>query len=109
MKYGEVHRGTIGGIVTIEALTPQVAQELGASNTSGAVIARMARNSEAYNSGVRPGDVIVGFNGHAVDDPSQLYRMVADSKIGSTAAIKLMRQGRAMDFKVPIVSDTRGR
>ena len=29
MKYGEVHRGTIGGIVTIDRLTPQTAEELG--------------------------------------------------------------------------------
>jgi serine protease Do len=109
MQFGQVQRGTIGGIITIDKLTPQIAQEVGAPNTSGALVIRMARGSEAYDAGVRPGDVIVGFNGTRVDDPSQLYRMVADAKIGSTATVRLLRNGRALDIKVPIVSDARGR
>jgi serine protease Do len=110
-QYGQVRRGTIGGIVSIEGLTPQYAQELGAPNTNGAVVSRMARNSEAYNAGIRPGDVIVGFNGQQVSDQSQLYRMVADSKIGSTATIRVMRDanGRALEFRVPIVQVASGR
>jgi Do/DeqQ family serine protease len=109
MKFGQVQRGTIGGIITIDRLTPQIAEEIGAPNTLGALVIRMARGSEAYDAGVRPGDVIVGFNGTKVDDPSQLYRLVADARIGSTATIKVLRNGRALDLKVPIVSDARGR
>jgi len=107
MKYGEVHRGTIGGIVTVEPLSPQLAQELGVASTEGALIERMAGNSAAYNAGVRPGDVIVAFNGQGVQDPSQLYRMVADTRIGSTATIRIVRQGRSMDIKVPITAESR--
>jgi serine protease Do len=109
MKFGEVRRGTIGGIIMVDKLTPQWAEEVGAPNTSGALVVRMGRNSEAYTAGVRPGDVIVGFNGRAVDDPSQLFRMVADARIGSTATIRILRNGRSLDLKVPIVADTRGR
>ena len=109
MRYGQVKRGTIGGIVQIEALSPQLAEELAAPNTTGAIISRMASDSEAYKVGVRPGDVIIGFNGQAVQDPSQLFRMIADARIGSTASIKLLRQGRSMDYKVPIVQDSRRR
>ncbi len=109
IKYGEVQRGTIGGILTIDKVTPEYAQELGAPNTSGALVTRMARGSEAYNAGVRPGDIIVRFNTTAVDDPSQLYRLVADARIGSTANIRILRNGRSMDFRLPIVSDSRGR
>jgi len=108
-EFGEVRRGTIGGIVTIDKLTPQVAEEVGAANTSGALVVRMMRGSEAYNAGVRPGDVITGFNGTKIDDPSQLYRLVADAKIGSMATIKVFRTGRILDLKVPIVSDARSR
>ena len=108
-QFGQVQRGTIGGIVTIDRLTPQIAEEVGAPNTSGALVVRMARASEAYDAGVRPGDVIVGFNGTRVDDPSQLYRLVADAKIGSMATVRILRNGRSLDLKVPIVSDARGR
>jgi serine protease Do len=109
MKYGEVRRGTIGGIVRYEALSPQMAQELGVPTTDGALIARMSSDSEAYRVGLRPGDVILGFNGQAVQDQSQLFRVVADARIGSTATIKIARQGRSLEFKVPIVADNRGR
>ena len=108
-QFGQVRRGTIGGIVTIDKLTPQVAEEVGAPNTSGALVIRMMRGSEAYDAGVRPGDVIVGFNGARIDDPSQLYRLVADAKIGSTASVRILRGGRTLEMKVPIVSDARGR
>ncbi len=109
MRYGEVRRGTIGGIITIDKLTPQIAEEIGAPGTSGALVVRMMRGSEAYDAGVRPGDVIVAFNGTPVLDPSQLYRMVADARIGSTAAIRVLRNGRPLELRVPIVSDARGR
>jgi Do/DeqQ family serine protease len=108
-EFGQVQRGTIGGIVTIDKLTPQIAAEIGAPNTLGALVIRMVRGSEAYDAGVRPGDVIVGFNSSKVDDPSQLFRLVADARIGSTATIKVLRNGRTFDIKVPIVSDSRGR
>jgi serine protease Do len=105
MKYGEVRRGSIGS-VGIEKLTPQYAEEVGAPNMNGALIVRMGRVSEAYDAGLRPGDVIVGFNGQAIDDPSQFLRLVADAKIGSTATVRVLRQGRAMELKVPIVSSS---
>jgi len=103
-QYGEVRRGTIGGILTIDRVSPQFAEELHAPNTSGALVTKMTRASEAYEAGVRPGDIIVRFNTTAIDDPSQLYRLVADARIGSTATIRVLREGRGVDFKIPIVS-----
>jgi serine protease Do len=105
MKYGEVRRGSIG-YIGIEKLTPQLAEEVGAPNSSGALVAQMGRASEAYNAGIRPGDVIVGFNGQPVADPSQFSRMVADAKIGSTASLRVLRNGRSMEVKMAIVSSS---
>jgi len=108
MKYGEVNRGSIG-YLSIEKLTERLAEEIGVPGTRGALITGMARNSAAYDAGLRPGDVIVGFNGRTVDDPSQLLRDVADAKIGSTATIKVVRNGRTVDVKVPIAGSSRRR
>jgi serine protease Do len=99
-----VRRGTIGGITAVDRVTPQYAEEVGARDTSGAVIVRMSRNSRAYQLGIQPGDIIVAFNGKKVDDPSQLFRMVADAEIGSTATLRVFREGRTVEFKVPITS-----
>jgi len=108
MKFGEMRRGTIG-YIGVEKLTPQLAEEFGAPNTNGALIAQMRRDSEAFKTGLEPGDVIVAFNGQPIGDPSQFLRLVADSKIGSTATLKVLRNGRTMEFKLPIVSSSRAR
>ena len=68
MRYGEVQRGSIGPI-NVEKLSEQWARELGARSTNGALISRMYRGSEAYDAGIRPGDIIVAFNDQQVDDP----------------------------------------
>jgi S1-C subfamily serine protease len=108
MKYGEVRRGSIG-TVRIEQLTPEYAQELGAPNTHGALVVALGRTSEAYRAGLLAGDVIVGFNGQVIDDPAQFARQVSDAKIGSTATVRVLREGRPVDLKLPIVSSAQRR
>jgi serine protease Do len=107
MKYGEVRRGTVD--FQVERLTADLAQEVGATTTHGALVSRMYRNSPAYDAGLRPGDVIVNFNQLPVDDASQFTRLVADAKIGTSAALKVLRGGRVIDLKIPIVSSARRR
>jgi serine protease Do len=107
-KFGAVRRGSIGG-VAFEALSPRLAEELDLRITSGAVVVRMARNSQAYQAGIRPGDVVVAFNGQAIADPSQLNRLLADAPPGKTAAIRVVREQRTLEFNVPIVSDAAAR
>ena len=108
MKYGEVRRGSIGPL-GIEKLTPQLAVEYGAPNTNGAIVSKMTRVSEAYDGGIRPGDVIVGLNGQPIDDASQFLRLISDAKPGTTALIKVLRNGKAIEFKLPIVSTSTAR
>jgi serine protease Do len=108
MKYGEVQRGSIG-YIGIEKLSPQLAEEVGVENTSGALVSRMSRASEAYDAGIRPGDVIVGVNAQAIGDPSQFLRLVSDSKPGTTIVVKVLRAGRPLEFKLPIVSSATAR
>src|SRR5438132_5105703 len=107
MKYGEVRRGTVD--FQVERLTDDLAQEVGANTTRGALVSRMYRNSPAYQAGLRPGDVIVSFNQRPIDDASQFTRMVADAKIGTSADLKVLRNGRLVDLKIPIVSSSRRR
>jgi Do/DeqQ family serine protease len=111
MKYGEVQRGSIG-YIGIERLSPQLAEEFGVDSTNGALVSRMSRASEAYDAGIRPGDVIVAFNGQTISDPSQFLRLVSDAKVGTTVVVKVVRSGRPLEFKLPVVSSsttTRGR
>src|SRR5207253_2312610 len=103
-QYGSVHRGVID-TVRFEPLTPQLAREVNAGVGNGAVVISMQRNSRAFESGLRPGDVVVSFNGHDVTTPSDLYRLAADAKIGTTATVKVLRNGRPAELRVPIVAE----
>ena len=102
LKFGEVQRGTIAGI-TLQPLTTRLAEQLGAPNTHGMVVVSMQQRSDAYIAGMRPGDVIVSFNGTSIDDEYHLMRLLADAKIGSTVTLGLLREGKSISAKVPIV------
>ena len=102
IKFGEVQRGTIAGI-TLQPLTTRLAEQLGAPNTHGMVIVSMQQRSDAYVAGMRPGDVIVSFNGTNIEDEYHIMRLLADAKIGSTVTLGLLREGKPVSDKVPIV------
>ena len=101
-QYQEVRRGTMGPDQYVP-LSTRMAEEFGAPDTRGALVYRMSRSSPAYQNGMRPGDVVVAFNGTPVDDPGHLSRMVSDATIGSTALVTVIREGRRVELKIPIV------
>jgi serine protease Do len=103
IEFGEVRRGDIG-YVEFANVTTHVAEQLGAPGANGVLVARMMRTSAAYQAGLEPGDIIVAFNGQKVDEPAQLSRLIQDAKIGSTATLRVIREGREVDVKVPVES-----
>ncbi len=109
MKYGEVRRGSIGGITVVAPLTTGDAEYLRLSDTRGAVVTRISGTAPAYLAGLRPLDVIVGFNGAKVEDPAQLLRLLADAKIGSVAAVEVIRDGKRRTIKVQVEPQSRAR
>jgi S1-C subfamily serine protease len=48
--------------------------------------------------------VIVSFNLKPIEDSAQLLRLVADSPIGSTVTVGAYRDGRKIEFRVPVVA-----
>jgi Do/DeqQ family serine protease len=106
VKYGEVQRGTIPGIY-VASLTTQIAADLGAPNTRGALVNQMARNSDAYAAGLRPGDIIIEFGGRTVEDASAFMRILSDSKVGTVAKLLILRESRKLEITVPITRSSR--
>jgi len=100
-QYGEVRRGWIG-VVQFADLTTQIAEQLGVTGTRGAVVMRIDQRSIAYQSGLQPGDVVVTFNGTEVADPGHLERMMSDARIGSTASVVVVRDGRRETLRIPV-------
>jgi len=106
IRYGQVRRGSIGAM-DVTALTSQLADQLGVPNERGALVARMSRAGAAYQAGIRPGDVIIAFNGASVDDASHFLRLLADAPIGKAARLTLLRGGRRVDVDVVVEQSQR--
>jgi serine protease Do len=102
IKYGEVRRGSMGRVY-LYPLTTQLAAQLGIRDTSGSFVNQIDRRSPAYGAGLQPTDVIVSFNGQSVEDPAHLVRLVADAKIGSTATVGVLREGKPVTLHIPII------
>jgi Do/DeqQ family serine protease len=102
IKYGEVRRGSVGAI-QVQTVTPDIAEQLGYTTpVSGAFVVGMTRASSAYQAGIQPGDVIVSFNGQKIENSETFTKLLADTKIGSTATVEVLREGRRLTVKVPV-------
>jgi Do/DeqQ family serine protease len=87
---GKVTRGWIG--VSLQPITPELAEALGLGNTRGAVVARIHPSSPAAAAGLQPNDVIVKFGGTAVDDYHHLQRLSSDAEPGTTVPLDIVRK-----------------
>jgi serine protease Do len=100
-KFGRVRRGSIGYVEVIP-LTARLAGELRAPASDGIVVNQMSRDSAAYKNGLEPGDIIISANGTTIVDPSQFVRLIADSSIGSTVRVEILRDGRRSTLRIPV-------
>jgi serine protease Do len=86
---GKVTRGWLG--VLIQKVTPEIADSLGLSDTKGALVADVMDDGPAKEAGIKVGDVIVEFDGHAVKDSTELPLLVARTPVGKSAKLKVVR------------------
>jgi len=98
---GRVTRGRIG--VQIGEVTKDVAESLGLAKAQGALVQRVEPGGPAEKGGLEAGDIILKFNGTAIERPSDLPRMVGSTKPGSRATVNIWRKGSARDIPVTVV------
>lgn len=101
---GRVPRGWLG--VSLDAVTPERAIQLGLPDAGGAYVAAVVRDAgnpaPADRAGIRPGDVIVGWNGQPIEDPVSLSRLVARTWVGETAIAVVHRDGARREIKITV-------
>jgi serine protease Do len=100
IQYGRVTRGYLG--VTIQNVTPALAQEFNLKQTTGALVGDVVPQGPADKAGFKSGDVIVNFNGGKVSDSRHLQLQVAETKPGSTVPVEIIRDGEKKVLEVKI-------
>ena len=99
---GKVVRGQLG--VRIQDVPREMAAELGLDRPVGAFVASVENDSAAARAGIRPGDVILAFNGREIGRSAELPPMVGALAPGSRASLQLMRDGTRRDLVVVLAA-----
>ncbi|GIZ50410.1 trypsin-like peptidase domain-containing protein [Noviherbaspirillum aridicola] len=97
---GRVIRGRIG--VQLQELTFDLATAAGLKEPRGALVAAVQRGGPADDAGIRPGDVVLSYDGKPVEMTADLARLVGGTRPGSTVKAEVWREGKmiAADIKV---------
>lgn len=97
---GRVTRGRIG--VAIDGVNRELADSLGLPRAEGALIRGVENNSPAAQAGIEPGDVILSFDGKAVEKSSDLPRIVGNTAPGAKAQVRVWRRGAERTLTVTV-------
>ena len=100
LKYGKVRRSAIG--VVVDALTIEQASRLGLKSPKGAWVKGVQGDGPADKAGIAVDDVIIGFNGNAINDENNLRWYASIGGVGQVATLKISRGGKEMEVKVTL-------
>jgi len=100
IETGSVTRGYLG--IVIQDLTPDLAKSFGLDLHKGVLIAEVSKNSPAEHAGLKQGDVIIEFDGKAVEQVGSFRNHVALNAPGSSKPITVLRKGERRTLTVTI-------
>ena len=100
-SFGRVSRGRIG--VQIEQVSKEVAESIGLGKPIGALVRSVEAGSPAEKAGVEAGDIIIKFDGKAIEKTSDLPRMVGSTKPGTKSSMTVFRRGASKELSVTVV------
>jgi len=100
IKYGETKRGWLG--VRIQQVTKEIAEVQNLDEPRGALIAGVSDGSPAAKSGIKPGDIILEFDGQKIKTMRNLPRIVANTKVGKNVIVKIWRDKKSITKRLTL-------
>ena len=96
---GKVSRGWLG--VTLQALTPEIAESLGIEDdVSGVLVNDVAPDSPAARAGMRRADVVTAVGGRAMENGKALAREIGAMEPGDEVVVTVVRAGKPLEVAV---------
>ena len=108
LRTGKVTRGKIGVTIIASRITQEDAENWGLSDRKSAVVREVERGGPAAKAGLRPGDVVIEYNGRKVENDRNLVEMVVVTKPGTSVPVKVMRDKTAKTLTVTVAELTIG-
>ena len=95
---GVVKRGFLG--VFLRELDGNYAKALGRKDASGVLVTEVGADTPAEDAGIKPGDLIVGYNGRKVEDMQTLRLDISNTSPGKAVEFELIRNGKERSLDV---------
>jgi serine protease Do len=97
---GKVERGWLG--VYIQQVDEDLAKTFGLEKPEGALVSKVTEDSPASEAGLQQGDVVLSYQGEAIENVQDLTRMVGNTDPGSEAELTVWRDGQEQTLDVDI-------
>jgi serine protease Do len=102
IRNGHVTRGSIGASLMSAGNVQLTLKAMGFDH--GVIVDSVHKDGPAEKGGLKPQDIVLGFNGQAMKDGQDLIGHVAETPVGTPAILNIDRDGKKMDVKV-IIAD----
>lgn len=99
-KNGKVQRGWLG--VVMQDVNKALAESLELGKPQGALINAVEPDGPADRGGIKPGDVIVRFDGEDIVDSGDLPHVVGSTAPGTKAKVEIYREGKRKTLNVVV-------
>ena len=100
LEHGHSKRGYLG--IAGQPVRLPDNHGLGEGRTAALLVAGVTSPSPAATAGVLLGDVLVAFDGHAVESPEDLLDLLVGERVGRQATLRLLRGGTPTDVEVVV-------
>lgn len=98
IEFGETRRGWLG--VRIQDVTPDMVDAIEGLDLARGALVTDVPPGPAENAGMIAGDVILDFDGVAIEDTRELVRIVGNSPVGKEVPVVVLRDGDMTDLTV---------
>jgi Do/DeqQ family serine protease len=100
IETGEVRRGRIG--ISIRDIDQGLEEALDLPNRNGALVNEVTKDSAADKAGLEDGDVIIRFNGDAINNANDIRNAVGLVPPGTRTDVTYLRDGRRINTKITV-------
>lgn len=97
---GSVSRGYLG--VMLQPLDSELAKAFDLKKVEGALVADVLKDSPAEKAGIKQGDIILQFNGNAIENVSALRNFIALQSPGAKVKLTLLRDKKPITLELEI-------
>ena len=100
IEEGKVSRGWLG--VSLQPLTPELAESLGMEKADGVLVADVTPDSPAARAGILRADVVTAVGGRPMEDGKSLAREIGSMEPEDEVSLTVVRKGEPLEIAVKL-------